>query len=125
MIDEYFQQLLAHIAELPFVESTNLNLERRSDTVGFVRGDIYFADDSRLHVRELIATRNSGYLKYVYHYQKANGALVFRYDNAPHFPALSNFPHHKHQDTETNVTAATPPTLRDVLCEIESLIVIE
>jgi len=35
-------------------------------------------------------------LEYVYHYQGADEKLIFRYDNAPHYPSISTFPHHKH-----------------------------
>ena len=79
--------------------------------MGFVRGDIYFANDSRLHVRELVDTRASGRIKYAYHYQMADGAIAFRYDNAPHFPDLENFPHHKHQGSEAQVIGVPAPTL--------------
>lgn len=125
MIEEYFQTILEQLAELPFAQSSDLNLDRRSETVGFVRGDIYFADDSRLHVRELVDTRATGRLKYIYHYQRADESIVFRYDNAPHFPELENFPHHKHENQEENVISAKAPTLADVLKEIESLVTIE
>ena len=36
------------------------------------------------------------HLSYRYHLQDKQNKLVFRYDNAPHFPSLDNFPHHKH-----------------------------
>lgn len=32
---------------------------------------------------------------YAYHYQRADGTFVFRYDNTAHFPELENFPHHQ------------------------------
>ena len=50
------------------------------------------------------------------------GSMVFRYDNTPHFPALSSFPHHKHLSDGTSVVACAAPTLAQILAEIESLI---
>ena len=35
-------------------------------------------------------------LYYRYHFQNDKNNLIFRYDNAPHFPGFTNFPHHKH-----------------------------
>ncbi|WP_055073853.1 toxin TumE [Pseudanabaena sp. 'Roaring Creek'] len=35
-------------------------------------------------------------IDYRYHFQDGQNNLVFRYDNTPHFPNLSSFPHHKH-----------------------------
>lgn len=122
MIDAYFRELLELIASSPIVRSSNLTIEERSETVGFVRGDISFLDDSRLHVRELTDTQKGGRIKYIYHYQAANGSIIFRYDNAPHFPTLANFPHHKHLTANTSIISSEIPTLSTVLEEIESLI---
>jgi hypothetical protein len=42
-----------------------------------------------------------------------------RYDDTPHHPALSTFPHHKHAGNEAEVTASLPPDLPAVLQEVE------
>jgi hypothetical protein len=54
---------------------------------------------------------------YRYHYQRADGTLVVRYDNAPHHPDLLGFPNHKH--TPTGTEPAEPPDLSEVLKEID------
>jgi hypothetical protein len=36
------------------------------------------------------------FLSYRYHLQNAQNKLMFHYDDAPHFPQLATFPHHKH-----------------------------
>lgn len=36
-----------------------------------------------------------------YSYQLFTTKPVLRWDNAPHYPSLANFPHHFHDDTET------------------------
>ena len=41
--------------------------------------------------------------KYSYHWQRQNGSLICRWDNAPHHPEISTFPHHIHDSDETNV----------------------
>ena len=51
-----------------------------------------------------------------------DGTLVFRYDNTPHFPTLPTSPHHKHEISDANVMAATPPDLQTILAEIQNLI---
>jgi len=61
--------------------------------------------------------------QYAYHYQRTDGALVFRYDDTPHFAGLSTFPHHKHEGSEDNVVAAPAADLAHVLTEIQRLIV--
>jgi len=84
---------------------------------------VRFYDDSRLFVFE-----DSGYteggqiieIEYSFHYQHADGALIFRYDNSPHFPDLPTFPAHKH--TPDGVIASPAPDLADVLQEIDALL---
>ena len=41
--------------------------------------------------------------------------LVFRYDNAPHFPGLVNFPHHKHLPDK--VTDTLEPSILNAIEE--------
>jgi hypothetical protein len=46
-------------------------------------------------------------LYYRYHFQDEETRLVFRYDNAPHFPGFVNFPHHKHLPDKVTDTIAS------------------
>ena len=83
-----------------------------------------FNDGSRLHFREFVqAKRGHPVNRYMYAYQYMNAGemLIFRYDNASHFPHLATAPHHKHIG-ETDVVAANAPDLESVLKEIEGLI---
>jgi len=126
LIQAYFQELSAWVDAAHGVVSRELLFDQRALNMGYVRGDIYFVDGSRLHVREYInAEFGIERLTYAYHYQRADSTFVFRYDNTAHFPTLENFPHHTHQHTEDKVIGAPPPTLREVLQEIETLITIE
>jgi hypothetical protein len=123
LIEDYFQQVAALIAASDIVHSSSLTYDKRSATIGFLRGDIYFLDGSLLHLREFVNVEHGieRYM-YAYHYQRSNGALVFRYDNSPHFPTLSTFPHHKHESNETNVIASSAPELQTILAEIQRVI---
>jgi hypothetical protein len=122
LIEAYLQSLLDAVAASPIVRASNVILDKRTLHVGLIHGDVYFADGSRLHFRELVEVQVQVVRRmYSYHYQDANATLVFRYDDTPHHPALSNFPHHKHAGSEANVIAATPPDLPTVLREIEAI----
>ena len=60
-------------------------------------------------------------MKQVYRYQYIQKRRsIFRYDNAPHYPHLPTFPHHKHVGDK--VMAAEAPTLKQVLGEIADLV---
>ena len=123
MIERYFRSLLDVVARTPFVRSSDIALDQRSEFIGFIRGNVYFIDDSLLHFRKLVDVQSDvRRVMYAYHYQRPGGALVFRYDNTDHFPGLPNFPHHKHDGNETNVLPSAPPDFSAVLKEIEPLI---
>ena len=52
----------------------------------------------------IVETGQIDHLSYRYHLQDRQNRLVFRYDNAPHFPTLDNFPHHKHLPDKVDST---------------------
>ncbi|MBC8496345.1 MAG: hypothetical protein ISS57_01530 [Anaerolineales bacterium] len=120
-INTYIEAIQAALRDSPFVHEPKISVDDRGE-VWFLRGDIYFIDNTRLHFRELYIRRDEPYKKtYTYHYQKADGTLIFRYDNSPHYPDLPKAPHHKHIG-EDEVISASPPDLHRVLAEIASLI---
>ena len=122
MIEQYFQSLLDLLASLPFVESPDVNLEKRGELVGFIRGEVGFNNGSVLFFRELIDLRLPLHkVMYAYHYQKADGVLIFRYDNTAHHKSIPSFPHHKHLK-DGDVVSSDVPTLEFVLREIENLV---
>jgi hypothetical protein len=57
LIEPYFQSLLDLLVSLPFVESSDVNLEKRGELVGFIRGEVGFSNNSILFFRELIDLR--------------------------------------------------------------------
>ena len=120
MIEDYFKSILDLLAPLPFVENPRIDFEKRSETVGFIRGEIGFRDGSVLHFRELVDLRHELQLvMYAYHYQDAEGVLVFRYDNTAHHMHVDTFPNHKHT-ADGNVVSAEAIALSAVVREIEA-----
>ncbi len=105
----------------PFVNDFQTKHEDRGE-VWFLRVNVYFIDNSLLHFRELFVGQENPFKKtYAYHYQRADGTMVFRYDNAPHFSDLPTAPNHKHIG-EDEVVASDMPDLQSVLKEIEGMI---
>jgi hypothetical protein len=113
LIEDYFQSVETLLAAARIIHSSSVTYDKRSTSLGFLRGTLYFLDGSQLHLREFVNVEHGveRYM-YAYHYQRANGALVFRYDNTPHFPTLPTFPHHKHEMSDANVMATSPPDLQ-------------
>ena len=125
MIDQYVQSLESHIRALgKKVNRFDIIPQRRENEFAFISGEIKFSDDTFLHFREYVELKD-GYVphryKYAYHYQLADETIIFRYDNARHFPNLPTAPHHKHVG-ETDVIAANAPDLESVLKEIEGML---
>jgi hypothetical protein len=123
LIEDYFRQVDTLITRASIVHSSSITYDKRSTYIGFIRGEVYFLDGSCLHLREFVNVEHGveRYM-YVYHYQRPDGTLVFRYDNTPHFPNLPTSPHHKHEGSESNVVSAALPDLQAILTEIQGLI---
>lgn len=116
------QTLLDVVAASPIVRSSSILFDKRTMDTGLIRGELTFADGSCLHFRELVEIQARVMrIMYSFHYQRENGSLIFRYDDTPHFPALPQFPHHKHIGSQTDAIPAQPPDLTAVLREIETL----
>lgn len=126
LIEEYFLQLEAWIAQTPYLANVSLIKEKRSSYIGFIKGTIEFTDRSTLSVMEFVdVERGMDRYKYRYHYEDQNKQRVFRYDRAPHFPSVLTHPHHKHIGPETDpdrVTESSAPPLNEVLKEIERML---
>jgi len=107
------------------IEVQQLDARRaESNEAGEFNARVSFYDQSLLEATEKVKIEDGEIIKqdYSYHYQKSNGDLVFRYDNAPHHPEIETFPHHKHVESDENVIASQPPDMSEVLVEIDGVI---
>jgi len=99
LIENHFNQVQNIIITSEFVESYQIDSEKRGLYEGFIRGIIKFKDNSLLHLREFVYVEIKIDRKmYSYQYIDATNNLIFRYDNTEHHRKLNlpNFPHHKH-----------------------------
>jgi hypothetical protein len=107
ILKTYLQSLLEYIEICPLI--TNVNILRHdyhcneSEQILLFRLKVYFIDHSTLELFERVLVMNSETerTKYSYHWQNNNNKLIHRWDNAPHHPELSSFPHHQHNPSET------------------------
>ncbi|MCC6298897.1 MAG: hypothetical protein IT314_06340 [Anaerolineales bacterium] len=124
MIEEYFEAVKALLQSLSLSTLPEVEYDYRDRETGFLKGDLVFKDGSRLHFREFVRVKFDKPLDrymYVFQYMRADGSLIFRYDDSNHFPRLPTAPHHKHLGA-ADVIAADAPDLQSVLREIEALI---
>jgi len=120
LLSEYLTQIVEVIhnfSKANLVIGSELKNDFRTEKDGIIRGTIIFIDESVLHFTEYLDARfKIEKLTYSYHYQKANGELVFRYDNAEHKPKL-HFKDHKHLSSGALIPS-DPPDLKDLFTEI-------
>lgn len=76
-----------------FVKSYKVNDFRKSETTYYLNLKVLFVDDSILQVREFL---DDEHRKYSFHWQTSGGNLITRWDNAPHYPEITTYPHHMH-----------------------------
>ncbi len=124
-IEAYFEWVKNLVDDCPFVQSSSLTYEKRSTYEGFVHGELFFVDDSVLHLREYVDVEATiERLMYVYHYVNGRQKFQFRYDDTGHHrdSNLATYPHHKHAGSEKKVLPSSAPDLNAVLEEIQGLI---
>ena len=119
---QYLTRIYATLYSRGDVEIQFLYSEQPTRLDGRVRGRLRFYDGSTLTFEEKVIKRGRSIerISYRYHYQRADGTLGFRYDNAPHHPEVLTFPDHIH--IEGHVEAAEPPDLSEVLHRIDGLL---
>jgi len=104
-------------AYVEYYEEEILNLERTN-----LRIRLRFYEEYLLEINEaiIIIDNQLEFLDYRYYFQDGKNQLVFRYDSTPHFPNLSNFPHHKH--LPENVISSEKPEIIRVLQEVAEIL---
>ena len=122
MLNRYLHRLYDTIISRGYVEVERLDFDELPGRQGIIEGRLRFHDGSLLDFDEVVLLRNKQIVKlrYAYHYQNQSGEVIFRYDNAPHYPNIITYPHHKHIGSV--VEPAQVPDLSEVLREIEQLI---
>lgn len=88
------------------MQETRSDLMKTKIKAGLVNGSVIF-------LREIII--QNVLFDYSYHWQKKDGSLIIRWDNAAHYPSIPTHPHHKHVGSETNVLVSYEQSLFEVL----------
>ena len=122
MLNRYLNRLYDTIISRGYVEIVRLDFDELPGRQGIIEGRLKFHDRSLLDFDEVIILRNEQIVKlrYAYHYQNESAEIIFRYDNAPHYPNIFTYPHHKH--VGSNVESAQVPDFSEILREIEMMI---
>jgi hypothetical protein len=122
MLKEYLHRLYDSIMSRGYVEIEYLDFDELPNSQGIIGGRLKFHDGSLLDFDEAILLHQEQLIKirYAYHYQNKLGEMIFRYDNAPHYPNIITYPHHKHVGSAVEPTQV--PDLSQVFREIEQML---
>ena len=122
---DYFSEIQNLLRRSAFIENVDVKYEAKSKTVGLIYGNIGMVDGSTLQFLELIDRKDNEIIrpKYRFHFMDSADKMIFRYDNAPHHPEVPTYPHHKHIRDEEKPKQSKEIGLRDVLSEIEGMII--
>ncbi len=124
MIQEFVEDIEKTIASSSIVLSSNIQkyFGPALETV-YLKGHLLIINSSILEI-SIFATESRNTLsidKYRLHYMNSAGQMLFRYDNAPHYPEIDSYPHHKH--TIDKIIPSSMPSLKDILNEISAIII--
>ena len=109
--------ILTLLRKFPFTRDVEV-LDIKVFRTGFyLKIKVSLIDSSVLFIREYVDSKERSYS---YHWQKGDGRLLMRWDNAPHHPEVITFPHHKH--VGGRVVPSYAVTVDDILKEIEAKI---
>ncbi len=89
--------------------------------VGYFRVRAHLVDGSEVKFMERFRHQADTIVieKYSFHWQRADGSLIRRWDNAPHHPEIASFPTHIHDGDENHVLAHEAVDVFEVLGRIE------
>lgn len=119
-IAEYFEAVKDLLLVIPFVVDFKILKQVDRSRNGHLRVRVTLSNNSQLEFSEFVEQDASDEIEivtYSYHWADENERLIRRWDNAPHFPNLKNFPHHIHIE-EDEVISGDPINIFAVLDEI-------
>ncbi len=101
-----------------------LEFEYTSPRTGHFSFALEYWDGSLLFATAQVELLPYGEVKLIhYRFQyQWQGKTIIRYDDAPHFPQHTTFPHHKQVGENEIAYPCYPPTLEDILQEIEEIV---
>ena len=125
MIDDYFKDIIESLIVSHAVSSFRVLRKEVTEDDGYIRIKCDLSNSDILEFAEyIIIHKNKVAIEtYGYHWQKADGSLIKRWDNVPHYKEVDTFPHHLHL-AEDKVVSSTKVTLKKVLDEIEETIIV-
>lgn len=109
------------LIRIVWIHSFDVLSERVLEGIGLLRIRALLVNGDVLYLLERFEEAD-GHIavgKYSFHWQRADGSLIRRWDNAPHHPEITSFPNHLHEGDENHVLAHDVVDIFQVLESIE------
>jgi hypothetical protein len=127
MITSYLQNVQASLAVYFWIKSVEVlrcDIEESDiEEMLIYRFRVSLKNDDLLEIMErVVYSKNDGKLRvttYRYHWQDKHRVMIKRWDNAPHFPDLDNFPDHIHRGEENVVLPSNPMNALELLAIVD------
>jgi hypothetical protein len=124
----YFYEIALSLASYTWAETVQVLrynlLETDEEDILVYRLRISMPGGGILEMRERIVsskkTLQLNTTAYSFHWQDQHGNLIRRWDNAPHFRDLNDFPHHIHIGEPETVIPGKPIQAIEMLAEIDA-----
>ncbi|MBN1814890.1 MAG: hypothetical protein JXA14_23830 [Anaerolineae bacterium] len=117
-IDDYLNAVKERLLTDPVVSGFHIVRERATLVDAHLRARLTLSDGSLLEFSEYVQRSPEDRISvviYSYHWANANGNLIRRWDNTPHFPDLPGFPRHIHDGRAETVSSGEPVSIFSVL----------
>jgi hypothetical protein len=130
MIREYLKRLEAILASYKWVKTVQVLrcdiIETEQEQILTYRFRLVLEGNGLLELMERVAIAKdeveSRTMAYRFHWQDRDGALIRRWDSAPHFTNVAGFPHHIHVGEGDMVEPGKPINCLEVLVEIDRVL---
>jgi len=115
--EDYLALIKSLIALCPVVVEFSILREDAQGDRGLWRYRLILQDKSFVEMFEFFEIQSDlvKVIKYSFHWQKNNGQLIKRWDNAAHHPEIETYPHHLHDGAEDVVFAYQPVSFEEIL----------
>ncbi len=107
VLDQWLSNIEARLLSWPYSRQVVVIYAETSNGMAQYRMRVILLDGSLLQCVERGLQLSDGLLteKYSFHWQRSDGSLIRRWDNAPHHSEIASFPHHVHEGDEQHVLA--------------------
>lgn len=112
------------LVRIAWIHSFDVLSERVLEGIGLLRIRALLVNGDVLYLLERFEEAGGRIAvgKYSFHWQRADGSLIRRWDNAPHHPEITSFPNHIHDGDESHVLAHEAVDVFQVLENIEKML---